>query len=116
MDFIIPIPLHKNKLKKRGFNQAEELAKGISKFLEKPIFNDVLLKIKPTFAQMELSKEKRRENIKGAFVCQKPIVVRGKKILLVDDIFTTGATMEECARVLKEAGAREVWGAVVARG
>ena len=64
---------------------------------------------------MELSKKEREENIKGSFICQKPELVTGKKILLVDDVFTSGATMEECARVLKKAGASSVWGAVVAR-
>ncbi|MBZ9578056.1 ComF family protein [Patescibacteria group bacterium] len=116
-DFIlIPIPLHKKKLKKRGFNQASEIAKELSKVLKIPFFDDILIKIKQTPAQVELKKEEREENIKGVFLCQKPELVMGKKIFLIDDIFTTGSTMEQCARLLQEAGAKEVWGIVVARG
>lgn len=116
-DFIlIPVPLHKKKLKNRGFNQAEEIAKELSKFLNIPLLSNGLIKTKQTKSQTELQKEDREKNVKGVFVCTKNSSVRKRKILLVDDIFTTGATMEECARVLKEAGAREVWGVVVARG
>lgn len=116
-DFIlVPIPLYKKKLKKRGFNQASEIAKELSRILKIPFFDDILIKIKQTPAQVELKKEEREENIKGVFLCQKPELVMGKKILLIDDIFTTGSTMEQCARLLKEAGAKEVWGIVVARG
>lgn len=113
---LVPVPLHKKKLKKRGFNQAEELAKELSKFLRAPVLNDVLVKIKKTPAQAELKKEQREENIKGAFFCREPGLLQGRKILLVDDVFTTGSTMEEIARLLREAGAKQVWGAVVARG
>lgn len=136
---LIPIPLHKKKLKQRGFNQASEIAKELSKKLnpvrdktskasdgcrQQPIsngvkisiFDDALIKIKQTLAQVELKKEQRQKNIKGVFFCQKPKIVQGRKILLVDDLFTTGSTMEEAARVLKEAGAKEVWGIAIARG
>lgn len=113
---LIPVPLHKKKLKQRGFNQANEIGKELSDKLKIPIFNNVLIKIKQTPAQVELKKEQREKNIKGVFICQKSELVGGKKILLIDDIFTTGATMEECARVLKTAGAKEIWGMVVARG
>lgn len=124
---LVPIPLTKKRLKWRGFNQAEELAKELSLFLPGrlaklkeagrniPLANDILLKIKETLPQVELSGKEREENIKGAFICKNPDKARGKKILLVDDVFTTGSTMEECARVLKMAGAKEVWGIVVAR-
>ncbi len=113
---LLPVPLHKSKLRERGFNQSEEIAKELGKFLRIPVVGDSLLKIKETQAQVELSESEREENIKGAFFCQKPEEVRSRKILLVDDIYTTGATMEECGRVLKKAGAQEVWGVVVARG
>ena len=119
-DFLlIPVPLYKKKLKQRGFNQTEEIAKELSSAfsgVKIPVFDDVLIKIKQTPAQVELKKEEREKNIKGAFICQKSEIVQGRKILLVDDIFTTGSTMEECSRVLKDAGAKEVWGIVVARG
>jgi len=115
-DFLlIPIPLEKRKLKWRGFNQAEELGKELSKFFKIPLINDVLIKIKETLPQVELAAEAREENIKGVFICQHPELVRGRKILLVDDVYTTGATMEECARVLRKTGAKEIIGIVIAR-
>ena len=114
--FLVPIPLSRKKLKERGFNQAQEIAKELSLSLKIPLLSDVLLKIKETSAQVELQGKDRQENIKGVFVCQKPDLIKSKKIILIDDVFTTGATMEECARVLKTAGAKEVWGVTVARG
>ncbi len=113
---LIPVPLEKKRLKWRGFNQAEELAKEISIFLKIPLIKDILVKTRGTLPQTELSEESRKENIKGVFLCKNSNQIKGKKILLVDDVYTTGATMEECAKVLKEAGARETIGIVVARG
>ena len=116
-DFIlIPVPLHQKRLKWRGFNQAKELGNQLSKFLNLPLYSDCLVKTKTTIPQMELPKKKRKENVLGAFLVQNKQNVKRKKVLLIDDIFTTGATMEEAARVLREAGVREVIGVVVARG
>jgi len=118
IDFIIPVPLSKKKLKWRGFNQAEEIAKGVAKYLRKPVLNNILLKIKETPSQTDLNQSERRKNVKDAFSLKSDFLneIKGKKILLIDDIFTTGSTMAECARILKEEGlAKEVWGAVVAR-
>lgn len=112
---IIPIPLEKRKLKRRGFNQAEEISKEISSFLKIPLISNCLIKIKETSPQVELSDKQRKENIKGAFSCQRPEMIKGKKILLVDDVYTTGSTMTECAKVLRTAGAKEIIGLVVAR-
>lgn len=113
---LMPIPLEKRKLKRRGFNQAQELAEELSKHLGIPVSNDVLIKKKGTLSQTELSGKEREENIKGAFSCQNKEKIQGRKILLIDDVYTTGSTMEEAARVLKLAGAKEVCGAVIARG
>ena len=112
---LIPIPLDKKKLKDRGYNQTEKLAKELSKILDVPVFSDNLVKIKITRAQIELSGEEREQNLKGAFSIKNPVETRGKKLFLVDDVYTTGSTMEECARILKKAGAENVWGIVVAR-
>jgi len=112
----VPIPLHIKKAKERGFNQAEELAKELSEQLGGELLPDVLRKTRPTRSQTDLPAKEREKNVEGAFKCVGSQTVRGKKILLVDDVFTTGATMEECARVLKAAGAKEVWGVAVARG
>jgi len=113
---LMPVPLEKRKLKWRGFNQAEEIGRELAQFFQIPLLNNVLAKIKETPPQVELSDEERKENIKGAFFCQSSEKIKGKKILLVDDIYTTGSTMEECAKVLKTAGAKEIIGIVVARG
>ena len=112
---LVPVPLEKRKLKSRGYNQAEELAKELSKVINIPLITKTLIKIKSTSSQMKLKKEEREKNIKNAFITKNREQINGKKIFLVDDVYTTGSTMEECARVLKDAGARQVWGIVVAR-
>ena len=116
-DFVlIPVPLYKKRLKWRGFNQAEEIAKQLSCSLEIPVLNNVLVKIKKNLPQVGLSEKQRKENIKDVFVCKNTELAQRKKVLLIDDIYTTGSTMEECARVLKNAGVQEVIGIVLARG
>jgi len=116
---LIPVPLEKSKLKRRGFNQAEEIGKELARFLKIPLIPDCLVKIRETLPQVELSDQERKENVKDAFSIN-PVrcsLSNGvdKKILLVDDIYTTGSTLEECAKVLKKAGAKEIIGIVVAR-
>jgi ComF family protein len=113
--YLIPVPLEIKRLKWRGFNQSEEIGKELTKFLKIPLVSDVLYKIKETPPQMKLAAEARIENIKGAFLVKNKERITGRKILLVDDVYTTGATMQECARVLKDSGAKEVWGVAVAR-
>ena len=124
---LIPIPLNEKRRRWRGFNQAEEIGKELSKFLparlasqgeaggKLPLVSDCLLRVKNNYPQVELSEKERKENVKDIFFCQNKKEIFGKKILLVDDVYTTGATMEESARILKESGAKEVWGIVVAR-
>ncbi len=112
---LIPVPLGRKRLKWRGFNQVEEIAKFLSQKMEIPLLKNCLLKNKQNLPQIELTGEKRLNNIKGVFNCKNPEVVKGKQILLVDDVYTTGATMEECAKVLKKAGTKEVIGVVVSR-
>jgi ComF family protein len=112
---LVPIPLIKKKLKWRGFNQSEEIARELSNFFKIPIISDCLIKIKETKDQVELSEKERKENVKGVFFVKNSKKIAGRNILLVDDVFTTGATMEEAARVLKEAGAKKIVGIVIAR-
>jgi competence protein ComFC len=115
-DFILmPIPLSKKKLKWRGFNQAEEIAKELAEFFKIPLISDCLFKMRETKDQVELSEKERKENVKGAFFVKNKEKIAGKNILLVDDVFTTGATLEEAARVLKEARAKKIVGIVIAR-
>jgi len=115
VSLFIPVPLFSSKKRWRGFNQSEEITKELSKFLKIPYQVNNLIKIKKTQSQIELSKEERERNIKNSFEIKNPLEIQGKRIFLVDDIFTSGATMEECARVLKKAGIKEVWGIAVAR-
>lgn len=112
---LIPVPLDKNKLKLRGYNQSEELAKELARTLNLPMFLDVLIKTKTTESQMALKKEEREKNLNGAFTTKNPEKIQGKKIFLVDDVYTTGSTMSECANVLRKAGAKSVWGICIAR-
>lgn len=113
---VIPVPLHRRKFNQRGYNQSELIADKIAAYLNTEIINDYLLKTKSTKDQISLKENQRLENLKNVFVCRKPEIILGKKILLVDDVYTTGATMTECAKVLKEAGAKEVVSLVIARG
>ena len=112
---IIPVPLHKKRLRERTYNQAELVAKKIAQYLGLPMRVDVLKRIKNTSPQTEISDRRaRRENIKNAFACARPEAVKGKTIILVDDVATTGATLNECGRALRQSGARSVIAFVVA--
>lgn len=114
-DSITWVPLSRRRLRKRGYDQAELLAKLIAKHLgQRPV--RLLKKLRDTPPQSRTgSAEKRRANIAGAYACLRPALVQGKRILLVDDIVTTGATLSEAAKVLKNAGAKEVICATLAR-
>lgn len=114
-DSITWVPLSRRRLRKRGYDQAELLAELIAKHLgQRPI--RLLKKLRDTPPQSQTgSAEKRRANIAGAYACLHPEQVQGKRILLVDDIVTTGATLSEAAKVLKKAGAKEVICATLAR-
>jgi ComF family protein len=121
-DFIIPIPIHKRKLKWRGFNQAEILAnfvgQNITPNFPLPVRTDLVFRRKKTQTQMKIkSYQTRLENLKDAFALMPRAreAIAGKKVLLIDDVATTGATLFECAKVLKTAGAREIYGAIIAR-
>ncbi|MEA3295747.1 MAG: ComF family protein [Patescibacteria group bacterium] len=112
---LIPVPLHRKKLKNRGYNQSQEIAKHLSRFLNIPLYQNVLIKTKNTHQQVGLLSEQRQKNIKGAFACQNIEQIKNKKIFLIDDVFTTGATTSECSKILKQSGANEVWAVTVAR-
>lgn len=114
-DIVMPVPLHRSRLRHRGFNQALLLAHGIAKSFDLKLDMDTLVRVRRTRPQVELTGMDRAENVKGAFGLRKPGPVQGKGILLIDDVFTTGATMNECCRVLKAAGARSVVAFTLAR-
>lgn len=107
-DLIVAVPLHPSRLRVRGYNQSLLLAKEIGKTAKIPLLIDTLARIRPTRPQTELSATERAENVKGAFLVRVPDEIAGKGIVLVDDVYTTGSTVRECARVLKEAGAETV--------
>ena len=117
-DIIIPVPIHKKKLRQRGFNQAELMAKPLSKKWGQPLENKTLIRTRSTSAMTSLDPLERRANIAGAFMVKKGEegVVKGKSILLVDDVYTTGSTLDECSRVLLDAGAKEVFVVTLAAG
>jgi competence protein ComFC len=103
-DAVVPVPLHRSRLRKRGFNQAGLLARGVAEKINAPV-SDKLKVVRSTRDQVELSAAQRRANVAGAYTAGGP--VRGK-VLLIDDVFTTGATMSACATTLTRAGAHEV--------
>jgi competence protein ComFC len=109
---IAPVPMAKSRKRLRGYNQAELLAKEISVQLQVPLM-DGLLKIRPTSPQAELSRAARLVNLRGSMTAVGSLA--GARVILVDDVATTGATLEECARALREAGAKRVCGVVIAR-
>jgi ComF family protein len=106
-DVIVPLPLHWRKRWQRGFNQAELLAREISRRTNTPVEN-ALRRVHNTAAQAGLTSSKRRLNVSGAFQAKRPAVIDGRRVLLIDDVMTTGATAASCARALRRAGARQV--------
>lgn len=114
-DIIIPVPIHWKRLRKRGYNQSYLVAKEVSKKLKVNLENKVLMKKKNTAPQSSLKRKERKSNTSSAYSVQKKEKIIGKKILLIDDIFTTGATVNECSKELKYAGAKEIIVVTIAR-
>ena len=113
---VTAVPLHKKRLRERGFNQAELIAKNIAAHYNVPYAPRVLARALHTTPQTEVSESaKRLENVKGAFVCYNAKTVRGKYIMLIDDVTTTGATFEACAKALKSAGAKKIIACAIAK-
>lgn len=120
---LIPVPLHKRRLAWRGFNQAQLLAKIIGQELGLPIANDILIRHRYSLPQMGITdKQQRKNNIQNAFALspkiglEQKIYLKNKIIILIDDVCTTTATLEACAKILQPLRPKEIWGAVVARG
>ena len=109
VDAVIPIPLYKDRLRQREFNQSALLAKYTAKDTGASLLVDCLVKVKDTMPQVGLSSRERRQNIRNAFGVEKKELIKGKNILLMDDVITTGATVRECSRVLKKAGAGNIY-------
>jgi len=111
---IVPVPLHRKKEAKRGFNQSKLLAQYLSKKLKLHL-SEALCRIRNTDSQITLPKDKRAANVENAFGCSDRDIICDKNIILIDDVFTTGATLFECAKVLRDNGAKKVWGLVAAK-
>lgn len=113
---LIPLPLHKRRLRQRGFNQSLEIARVIERYVGIPIA-DVLVRHKSTWTQTKLPPELRERNVSDAFVLREVNELRNKRLfIIVDDVATTGSTLSAAARPLKEAGAKEIWGVTIAKG
>jgi len=108
VDAVIPVPLHPRRLSERGFNQAADLARPVSRRRRAPLLYSALIRQRDTEPQYGLSLNQRRQNVKGAFKVMDPARIRDRKILLVDDIMTTGITVDECVRALNKSGADKV--------
>lgn len=114
-DVVVPVPLHPRRLAQRGYNQAALLARPLARYLGRPMLASVLRRLVDTPAQALLDAAARRHNVAGAFGVRRGERVRGKVVLLVDDVCTTGATLSACAAALRSAGADAVVAIVVAR-
>ena len=109
IDAVIPVPLHASRLEQRGYNQAHLLAQAVCRHAELPLAENALVRLLPTHSQLSRDRAARLEAMRLAFAVSAPDAVRGKRLLLVDDVLTTGATAMSCAEALMAAGAKEIW-------
>jgi ComF family protein len=115
IDVIMPVPLHPARLREREYNQSLLLADQLGRHTRKPVSTSILLRVLATDPQTTLSRHERLQNLRRAFSVSSPETVAGQRILLVDDVFTTGTTLNECAKVLLAAGAESVDALTAAR-
>lgn len=115
-EVIVPVPLHPERLRWRGFNQALLLARGVAQHLHCGVATRALRRTRPTTPQVGLGESERRRNVRGAFAVHDPAALAGRAVLLIDDVLTTGATVNECSRSLLRAGASSVQVLTLARG
>jgi len=112
---LIPVPLCAKRQKERGYNQAELLANEIGRYLDLPVDTKILKRIKATTVQKNMNVRERADNLRDAFAVSDKIACKGKTFILIDDVFTTGATLNECAKALKNANARQIDAVACAR-
>ncbi len=113
-EIIVPVPLHPHRLRERGYNQAALLARELGQSTGLPVAENGLVRMRATRPQVELNAQERKENVSDAFHCSST-ELKGKRVLLIDDVCTTGATLEACSIALRQVGARSVWGFTLAR-
>ncbi len=116
IEAIIPVPLHKTKERRRGYNQAQAFAKALSRYTGIPVLEKLLVRIKKTVPQKESDHEMRFQNLKDAFTVRTKHIGNLKTVLLVDDIYTTGSTVDACSRTLKKAGIANVYVLCISAG
>lgn len=115
-DALVPLPLHPQRQRDRGYNQAALLARVCATYLKIPCREDLVIRQRPTYAQVGLKADERRQNVADAFACQaKAGIHMYRTLVLIDDVSTTGSTLEACAAPLYAVGMREIWGLVLAR-
>ncbi len=114
VDVVCPVPLHQSRLEQRGFNQSELIAEVVAESIGRPL-SSLLERTRPTLPQVDLPAPSRAANVRGAFQARLQEVIEAQRVLLIDDLHTTGATIAECARVLRRAGAAEVRAFTLAR-
>ena len=115
IDCIMPVPLHSSRKRMRGFNQSDILAKDLSKYLDIPVLHDCLYRVKKTIDQKGLSRTERLHNLDNAFMV-RDLPQNIKNILIVDDVYTTGTTIEKCAKVLKDSGINKIYFLTICTG
>ena len=115
IDCIMPVPLHSSRKRMRGFNQSDILAKDLSKYLDIPVLHDCLYRVKKTIDQKGLSRTERLHNLDNAFMV-RDLPQNIKNILIVDDVYTTGTTIEKCAKILKDSGANKIYFLTICTG
>jgi ComF family protein len=114
IEVVCPVPLHEARLRERGFDQSELIAEVVADSIDRPL-RPLLQRTRPTLPQVGLPVQSRAANVRGAFEARLQEVIEDKRVLLIDDLYTTGATLAECARVLRRAGAAEVRAFTLAR-
>jgi len=114
-DCVAPVPIHRKRMRERGFNQSELIARPVARFLGVPLLTNLLLRSRASRPQVELAFEERVENVRGVFAVEPPQAFVGRTVLLVDDVLTTGSTASEAARTLRGAGAEAVYVLTLAR-
>jgi competence protein ComFC len=116
IDLVMPVPLHLKRQTRRGFNQSALLAQRVGKYFSWEVVENALIRRVYTVPQVTLNEQQRKSNVSGAFTVRDVSRVVGRTVLLIDDVVTSGATLDECAKILLESGARVVYGAVIAHG